>query len=175
MKALEPQHEALLNQLEERFTTLRSRFDEIDREADRGIIQWRYAVDSAFELQAEFYRRFNAKPGTLVEEEPLQEFIYIAYGYDSQERVLCAAVFQSEELPRTYAYYDYDEASIDLAEFGIVWYTDRYDLRKVGRLVQAVDGTPLTYAEFFATDGQAQWMIEVYRYAQQGRMERVET
>jgi hypothetical protein len=130
-------------------------------------------LDSALSFRQSSTSGSSSKPGTLVDEEPLQEFIYTAYGYDAQERVLCAAVFQSEELPRSYTYFDYGDETIDSAEFGIIWYTDRYQLHKVGRLVRSTDQTPLYYAEFSPSDGQAQWMIEVYHYDKQARLERV--
>jgi hypothetical protein len=166
--------EALSSELRARFQALKNEFHRLDAKADAQIVRWRYAEESAFELQADYFRRFNERPGTLVEEEPVSAYMYNAYGYDAQGRVICAALFQQEELPRLYTFYTYGDGFIDLAEFGIEYYTDRYHLTKVGRLAQPVGQSPVRYAEFTSrTDGSGGFMIEEYQYDDLRRLARV--
>jgi hypothetical protein len=163
----------LFDQLEARFNTAKDQFQQIDTNADMRIKHWRYAKDSVFELRVEYYRRFNTKAGKLVEDELLHELIYTAYGFDDQDRIICSAVFQSEDNPRIYTYYDYADDHIGFAEFGIVWDTQTYQLSKVGRLVKSSDDRPLHYADYAQAAGQKQRFFEEYHYDETGRITRI--
>jgi hypothetical protein len=165
--------EALSDALEQRFNLVKDQFDQIDADADARITGWRYATDSAFELRAEFYRRFNQKPGTLIDDEPLDAYIYTAYGFDDQDRIICSAIFQSEDFPRIYDYYDYGDNYIDFAEFGYVWDTQTYRLSKVGRVVRSAEDRPLHYAEYSQEQGRKQLYFEGVQYDEAGRITRV--
>lgn len=57
--------ETLFSELQKRFDALKTAYDRLDSEADTRIVRWRYAEESAFELRADYFRRFNANPGRL--------------------------------------------------------------------------------------------------------------
>jgi hypothetical protein len=169
----EAPEEALFKELKAHFESLRDKFPERDAEADRLIKRWRYAERSVFELQVEYFRRFNRKPGRLVDTEPTDAFMFISYGHDDQDRILCAASFQSEELPRLYTFYEYATDGIDLAEFGVELGTDRYFLNKVARLVQPSGQHPLYYGEYSGSRAAARRVFEEYHYDDLGRIARI--
>src|SRR5262245_28227693 len=105
--------EALYNELQARFESLKDAFERLDSEADASVVRWRYAEQSAFELRAEYFHRTNANPGKLVDDEPVGAPIYIAYGYDAQGRVIGSAFFQTEVNPSSYTYYEYGTEHVD--------------------------------------------------------------
>jgi hypothetical protein len=165
--------EVLFNELKARFDLLEEQFSQLDTEVDARIVRWHYALDSAFELRADYFRRFNERVGTLLDAEPAQAYLFHAYGYDEQNRVIYAAIFQTEELPRVCTFYEYGEGLIDFAEFQHELYTEKFHLVKVGRLVQSPGQSPAYYAEYTQAEGQAGQFIEEYEYGAQGRLARI--
>jgi hypothetical protein len=165
--------EALFHQLEARFDSLKARFEQLDAEVDARIVRWRYALDSAFELRADYFPRFNQKPGSLLDDEPTQAYLYHAYGFDAQNRLIYAATFQTEELPRVCAFYEHGEDRIDFAEFQHELYTEKFHLVKVGRLVQSPSQSPVYYDEYAQAEGQAGLFSEEYHYDERGRLARI--
>jgi hypothetical protein len=168
--------EALFAELEARFVALQNAIARLDAEAETNIVRWRYSVDSAFELRADFFRRFNEKPGTLIDDEPVSASIYHAYAYDAQDRIIYAATFQSEEEPRLCAFYAYDGHTIELAEYVIELYKGKYHLRTFGRLRRDATGRPLDYVECNQqAAGQAAFIFERYHYDEQDRLNQIDT
>src|SRR5579859_8032931 len=86
--------EALFNELQMRIYALQNDFKRLDTESEALVTHWRFADRFAFELRVEFYRRFNTRPGILEDNEGLMPPGYYAYGYDAQERIVCAANFR---------------------------------------------------------------------------------
>jgi hypothetical protein len=165
----------LFNELAARFASLKDQFKRLDAEVDARIVGWRYALESAFELRADYFRRDNQQPGALLDDEPTQAYLYHAYGYDGQNRIIYAAIFQTEELPRVCTFYDYGEGHIDCAEYQHELYTEKFHLVKVGRLVQPSGQQPQFYAEYTQADGQAALISEDYHYDERGRLARILT
>jgi len=165
--------DALFAELEARFDALKVTLNLLDAEAEANIVRWRYSVESAFELQADFYRRFNETPGTLLDDEPSEAYTFYAYGYDAQERIIYAALFQSEAEPRLCSFYSYGENVIEVAEFGIELYVGRYHLGKVGRLRLGMDERLQDYTACVAGEGRANFLFEGYHYDERGRLARV--
>lgn len=161
--------EAQFNELQQRFASLD--YQRLDADADARITRWRYAEQSVFELRADYFRRFNANLGKLLDDEPVNAFMFYAYGYDAQDRIIYAARFQTEEMPRICTFFDYGDGHIDLAAYNITLHTDRYHLQKVGRLAQPQK--PLHYAEYVQAVGQGRHLFEAYHYDERGRIARI--
>jgi len=162
--------QTLLPELSERFSRLQGAYEEVDARIDSLIVRWRYAVHSVFELQADYHRRFNEKRGVLVDTEPSDEFMFHAYGYDAQDRVIYDAFFQTEMVPRLARYYEYDDGGVHLAEFALIYFTENYYLRGVGRLVQPAGAKPQRYALHEAGTGEMIQYYEAYDYDPEGRL-----
>ncbi len=165
--------EMIFNELQTRFATLKDAYQRLDAEADKQIVRWRYAEESAFELRADHFRRFNAAPGKLVDDEPTNAYIFHAYGFDAQDRIIYDALFQAEENPRTCTFYEYRDDHIELVEYGVQLYTDRYHINKVGQVSRLPGQNPTAYAEFSQANGQEVRLFETYGYDESGRIARV--
>ena len=147
MNLKSPEKETVLSELQARFVALKGDFVRLDQEVETRIRRWRYAEQSVFELRADYFRRFNERVGQLIDDEPTEAYMFYAYGYDEQERIIFAAFFQAETDPRAATFYDYAEDQINFAEYFMVHHTDQYYLGTVARLVQSAE-RPLYYAEY---------------------------
>jgi len=164
----------LFGDLERGFRQLDGNYAKLDARTEAQIVRWRYATRSAFELRYDFIRRTNAVPGTLSDTEPIQEYMYHAYGYDALGRLLNDSFFQSEDVPRTCTFYEYHAGYTDIAEFQVKLYTESYILVRVGRLVHPDPATPECYAEYAeAPDGRITRLLETYEFDVQGRPQRI--
>jgi hypothetical protein len=167
--------EKLFTELETRFNTLKDEYARLDADADSNVVRWRYAQRPAFDLRPDFFRRFNQKPGDLTDDEPVTAFLYYAYGYSADERVIYAAVFQTEAVPRIATFYQHYPDRIELASYAVTLYTEDYHLRKVGWLVQPSEDRPVIYAEYEQDAGEIRFYYEEYVYDEQGRLARIPT
>lgn len=168
-----PQND-LWHELQTRFDSLKDAYQRLDSQADQHITRWRYALDSAFELSADHFRRSNTIPAALVDDELVNAPMFYAYGYDSQDRVVYSAVFQMEPDPRVSSFYEYQpDGTIELVEYGHELYTTHYHLVKVARLVHPLGEKPLRYAAQTQQEGRAIQFLETYHYDAQGRLARV--
>lgn len=170
--------ERLYNELKTRFESLRDEGDKgyqrLDEEVDARIVRWRYAEQSAFELRADFFRRFNTKPGELVDEEPISAYNYYAYSYDSQDRIVYEANFGTEELPLTSTFYEHGEGFIEAAEYRREHYRENYTLSEVSRLVtQPPDAKPAYHAHYLDIASWTHFSFETYHYDDSGRLMRI--
>jgi hypothetical protein len=165
--------EAWREALQARFTALQDAYQQLDAEADAQIVRWRYATKSAFDLRVDYHRRFNEKIGTLLDDEPAYERHYYAYGYDTQDRVVYAAFFYTEEMPRGAHYYRYGKHWIEEVVFHLVHHTEDYRLSQVARLEQDTDGKPVRYTAYNVYSTPA-FGGELYTYDAENRLARVD-
>lgn len=168
----------LFNELKTRYESLRDEGDKgyqrLDEAADARIVRWRYAEQSAFELRADFFRRFNTKPGELVDEEPISAMHYYAYGYDAQERIVYAAQFHFEESPFISTFYEHDEGFIESAEYRREHWQETYRLYEISRLVtQPPDASPSYHAHYSDVGIRTAFSMESYHYDAAGRLSRI--
>jgi hypothetical protein len=162
---------SLFDKLQAQFDALRGDYQRLDAEADANIVYWRYAENSAFELPVDHFRRSNEKPGVLVDDEPTEAFVFRAYGYDSHDRIIYRAVFQSEEEPRLCTFYHYEAEGIFAIEFILIGSPHQeYQPRKVSLLVQPANEKPTHYAEYLAEFSQPYYRFEEYHYDDLGRI-----
>lgn len=172
--------ERLYTELKTRFESLRDESDKgyqrLDEAADARIVRWRYAEQSAFELQADFFRRFNEKPGEMIDEEPISAHNYFAYGYDAQDRIVYAANFGIEELPLISTFYEHDEGYIEAAEYRREQWQEHYRLYEVSRLAtQPPDARPAHHARYGITGIHTLFSSETCHYDNTGRLMRIST
>lgn len=170
--------ERLYNKLKTRFEGLSDEGDKgyqrLDEVADARIVRWRYAEQSAFELQDDFFRRFNTKPGELVDEEPISAMHYYAYGYDAQNRIVYAAQFHFEELPFISTFYEHGDGFIEAAEYRREHYREDYRLSEVSRFVmQQPDAKPAHHARYSTGGIRTAYSVESYHYDDAGRLSRI--
>lgn len=167
-------HDALFKELAQRFNALKTGgYARLDAEADANIKRWRYATSPAFDLRVNSLRRFNQEPGVLVDEEPTDAYMFYAYGYDSADRVIYSADFQTEEVPRLCSFYSYTPEYIEVAGFAVQMLTENFYLQWVGRLVSKPNERPILYASYGDGQGGEARSVEVYHYDDKGRVARV--
>lgn len=163
----------LLNQLKARFDSLKGAYQRLDDIANRDIVRWRHALESAFEIRVDYFRRTNNRPAALIDDEPDANSFY-AYGYDAQGRVIYAAIFGLGDLPMTSIFYTYRPDGIEIATYHSDTLFQKYTLIKVARLVQPSGQNPTHYAEYAVAGHQEAHLTELYHYDEAGRLAKIE-
>ncbi|MDX2139725.1 MAG: hypothetical protein SF123_16690 [Chloroflexota bacterium] len=163
----------LLRELRDRHTAFAQRFRSLDEESDRQIVRWRYALSSAFDLRADYFRRINTRQAVPFSTEPVSSPHYFAYGYDAQDRIIYIASFALQELPVSAAFILYAPNHVDLLEYSPMG-SNAHLLGRVGRLITADDGKPRHYAEIaYTVMGEASTTYERYGYDDSGRLSHI--